>query len=97
MLEGGHDDLMWSADAVNIGGAERNREIAGINHAQIDMQRLPKLFPAPSARLGAFPAALIGPPLADALAAFDIFTAVLVQPPHLRLEPWIENGRSHGL
>src|SRR3954470_10041980 len=91
MLQRGHDDLMRRANAVNVGRAIRDAEIARIHHPQINMQRFPELPRAPGTRLRALLATGVGPTVANALSAFDILAAVFVQPPHLRFEPGIEN------
>ncbi len=97
VLQGSHDDFVRSADAVNIGRAVGDGEIAGIDHAQIDVQSFPELLGAPGAGAGAFDADLIGPTLADAFAAFDVFAAIFVEAADVGFEPGIEDGDSHGL
>ena len=97
VLQGRHDDLVRRAHAVNVRWAIGDGEIARIHHAQINVQRLPELFGAPGAGLGAALAAGVGPALADALAAFGVLAAIFVQTAYVGLEPRIEHGGAHRL
>src|ERR1041385_5630454 len=97
VLERRHNDLVGCADAVNVCWTIGNREVAGIDHSEVNVQGLPELSGAPGARLSAFLSALVSPTFLDALAAFDIFTAIFMKTAHIRLEPWIKNGRTLGL
>jgi len=83
---------MRRADAVDVGRAIRDAEVAGIHHPQVNVQRLPKLPGAPGAGLRACLAASIGPPLPDAVAALDVLAAIFVEAAHIRLEPRVEDG-----
>lgn len=95
VLECGHYDLMRRADAVDVRGAIRNAEVAGVHHAEINVQRFPELSRAPGAGLRTRFAAFISPALADALAALHVFAAILVQAAYVRLEPRIEHRHTH--
>src|SRR5215469_8795058 len=53
MLQGSHDDLVRGADAINVSRAIGDGKIAGIDHAQVNVQRLPKLLCAPRTGLSA--------------------------------------------
>jgi len=97
VLHGGQDDFVRRADAIDVGRAIRDAEIAGIHHPQVNVQRLPELPGAPRAGLRAALAAGISPPPADALAALKVLPAIFVQPPDVRLEPGIEDGDPHAL
>src|ERR1051326_771905 len=97
VLERRHDDLVRGADAVNICWAIRDGEVAGIDHAEIDMKCLPELSRTPRAGLSAFPSAFIGPARFDPFAALGVLAAIFVQAADVRLEPRIENRCSHRL
>src|SRR6266404_5494074 len=97
VLQGRHYDLMRRPDTVDIGWAIGDGEIAGVYHPQINMQSFPELDGAPGSCLGAAFAAFVGPFCPNALAALHVFSAVFVQPAHLRLEPRVEYGHTHGL
>src|SRR5262245_8741726 len=97
VLQGGHDDFMGRANTVDIGGTIRDREVARIDHSQVDVQRFPKLSRAPGPRLGSCFADFVGPALANAFAALDVFASVFVQAANVRFEPWIEYSHAHRL
>src|SRR5215203_1523510 len=97
MLQGGHDDFMGRADAVDISRTITDREIAGIHHAQVDVQGLPELFGAPGPGLRPLFSTSVSPTFADLVAALGVFPSILMQPADVGFEPRIENGDAHGL
>src|SRR5712671_1895595 len=92
VLQCRHDDLMRRTDRVNVRWTIRDSKVAGVHHAQIDVERLPELFGAPRALLGSAYAAGISPAVLDFVAALDVLASVLVQPANVRLEPRIEHS-----
>src|SRR6516162_9290404 len=97
VLERRHDDFVWRADAVDIGWAIRNREVAGIHHSEVNVKSFPELARTPRAGLRPLLPAGVSPAFANAFAAFDVLAAVFVQAADVGFEPRIKNSDSHRL
>lgn len=97
VLEGRHYDFVRRADAINVGGAVRDGKIAGVDHAKVDMKRLPELSGAPGTGLSALFSAFVSPVLFDSLTAFNIFAPIFVETANIRFEPGIEDSGAQGL
>src|SRR6266487_204680 len=84
-----YDDLVRSADTVNVRRTVTNYEVARVDHAKINMERAPEALSYMCAGRGTFLPALIGPYGPGICCSFP-FAAVIMHVPNLWFLPGVK-------
>src|SRR5262245_55393752 len=88
-LRSAKDDLVRRSNAIDVGWDIRDDEVTCVNHAQVHMQRWPKVVSAAGPGICTF-LRWIKAPLSPDLGGCFIFSSILLHALYLRLEPGVE-------